>query len=380
VAKTNNIIELNGKRFDAATGAFLGMQTPPTGVPKVVKPASLPRTGQRGTVMDSVMTQPASSAADKIHHMPVQKPTTLRTVKPLAPHKPEHTKTLMRHAVKQPITKPKTAVKLQAPTDLVKKQPAVMSVAPKFSSEVIDLRRSARAENVAKSAQVERFRHAPQPRRIQSAPSHRPAEGDNSSPHVQATRAVNAPARRANDNDMFERAITHAKSHEQAAPKEPMLRKAKRSGRKHTRLAGILASVLVVFALGGFIAFQNRANMELQLASSHAGFHASMPGYKPAGFAFKGLTYSPGTVTVGFHSGDKGFNVVQKASNWNSETLLENVVATAGQPYQAYQAAGRTVYVYGDGSATWVNGGVWYQVNGNATLPKDQLINLATSM
>ena len=107
-----------------------------------------------------------------------------------------------------------------------------------------------------------------------------------------------------------------------------------------------------------------------------------MPAYRPSGFAVKGFTYSPGTVIIGFRkpSSNQSYSVVQKTSNWDSQTLLENYVATSGQPYDAYQAAGRTVYVYGNGNATWVNGGIWYQINDDGTLNKNQIINLATSM
>ena len=66
--------------------------------------------------------------------------------------------------------------------------------------------------------------------------------------------------------------------------------------------------------------------------------------------------------------------------NWDSQTLLQNFVSTSGQPYDAYKAAGRTVYVYGNGNATWVNGGVWYEVSDNGALSKDQIIQLANSM
>lgn len=133
--------------------------------------------------------------------------------------------------------------------------------------------------------------------------------------------------------------------------------------------------------LGGFVAYQNKVALEMQLAAGRAGFPASMPGYKPTGFAARHLSYSPGTVTIGFVSNsNKSFNVVQKQSNWDSETLLQNYVADTDKPYQAYQAAGRTIYVYGSGSATWVNGGVWYQVNGNARLSNNQIIDIAMSM
>src|SRR5581483_11461597 len=182
------------------------------------------------------------------------------------------------------------------------------------------------------------------------------------------------------DDDIFEQAIAYARSHEQPTPKALGTLKAKHSHRKHNKIAGVFASIAMLAALSGFIFWQNRTDIELQLASARSGVPASMPAYKPDGYAIKGLTYSPGTVTIGFSSHTGSFNVVQKSSNWDSETLLQNYVATSGQAYNAYQAAGRTVYVYGNDNATWVNGGIWYQIKDSGQLSKSQLINLATSM
>jgi hypothetical protein len=389
VAKTNNFIELNGKRYDALTGAFLG-----TGRQAAVtaRPASTPKaTAARGTVMDGVVPMAVQAAPQ---HQPASariatpKPTIKHHVKPLTPHQPEHAKTLRRDVVKQPVIKPQKPLKAHMPTDVVKHKPGVLTVTPKLSSDVVDPARATRALDVSRSPHVERFRKQPQPRYTGHAaatpaqPVRRPIESirpARTSTGIAPRAAHHTHSANAED-DVFEQAIAYAKSHEQAAPKESGRQKVKRASRRHKRFVGILASVLMVVALGGFIFWQNRADVELQLAAARSGVPASMPAYKPSGFAVKGLTYSPGTVTIGFGNGNKSFNVTQKSSNWDSETLLQNYVATSGQPYDAYQAAGRTVYVYGNGNATWVNGGIWYQINDSGNLSKDQIINLATSM
>lgn len=385
MVKTNNFIELNGKRYDALTGAFLGTGAH-TSV--ITKPVSVSNAG-RGTVMDGVVPMAVQSAPQ--HHSATThapKPAAKHHIKPLAPHQPQHAKTLRRDIVKQPTIKPQKPLKAHTPTDVIVHKPGVLTVAPKLSSEVVDHARASRATGVARSPQIERFRKQSQQRRMGYAaaapaqPVRRPIESIQ--PARVPARVAGRPAQHARpatrEDDIFEQAIAYAKSHEQAAPKESRRQKVKRVSRHNKRLVGVLASVLMVTALGGFIFWQNRADMELQLAAARSGVPASMPAYKPSGFAVKGLTYSPGTVTIGFNNGSKTFKVVQKSSNWDSETLLQNYVATSGQPYDAYQAAGRTVYVYGNGDATWVNGGIWYQVNDNGNLSKDQIINLATSM
>ena len=384
---SSNYIELNGKRYDARTGAFLGNGSQAAMIAPSQLTTTLRAPVTRGTVVDGIV--PANS----IHHNGTPaltpKPTIKHHIKPIAAHKPERAKTLRRDVVKPPVIPAhKKAVKAQIPTDLITHKPAVLAAAPKLSSEVVDPRRASRAQAIPHSPRIERFRNPPLPRPHSTnthtiapvQPSHRLT---NNSHRTQITPAATRPAghpHRTKDDDIFEQALAYARSHEQPAPKESVRQQAKRTTRRHKRAIGIVASTLMVILLGSFIFWQNRADVELQLAAARSGVPASMPAYKPSGFAVKSLTYSPGTVTIGFSSGSKSYNLVQRSSNWDSETLLQNYVATSGQAYSAYQAAGRTVYVYGNGNATWVNGGIWYQVNDSGTLNKDQIINLATSM
>lgn len=316
------------------------------------------------TKLTAMPVKPAPPNHATAHHV--------HTPKPLMPHQPQHSQTLMRRALKQPTIKPARPLHAQAPTDLTKFQPKVLSVKPKLSSDHIDKSRAERAGTVPRSQQVVRFQPAHQPTRRSfiATPAADPAPAA-----IHPIRPQAQPLQR----DMFEAAITNARSHEEPAPKESRRRKAKRSVRKHARRFSISTAVVAMLLLGGFFAYQNKVALELQLASARAGFPASMPGYRPNGYAAKSLKYSPGTVTIGYHGDGRSFNVTQKQSNWDSETLLQNYVADANQSYQAYEAAGRTVYVYGN-NATWVNGGVWYQVNGNANLTTKQFLDIATSM
>lgn len=340
--------------------------------------------------MDGVIPSKAAAPVKHVAHTPTAPASTHKQAAHHQHHKPQHAVTLRRDIVKPPTIKPQKPLKLQTPTDIVQHKPGVLTVKPKLSSDIVDPARANRSLDIPRSPQVERFRKQPSPRPTNvshfAAPArptpHRAVDSFN----VTRTpaRVVQRPAASAThapkEDDIFEQAIAYARSHEQPSPNPLNHKKAKRSSRRAKKLVGVLASVLMVAFLGGFIFWQNRADIELQLASARSGVPASMPAYKPSGYAVKGLTYSPGTVTIGYNGGSGNFNVIQKSSNWDSETLLQNYVATSGQAYNAYQAAGRTVYVYGNGNATWVNGGIWYQINDNGLLSKDQLINLATSM
>jgi hypothetical protein len=388
VTKTNNIIELNGKRYDAVTGVFVGAVDASVNVttPKAPEHTAKSNKPRRGVVVDGII-KPGTHSKTNMASIPVRpapdiqapKKSVAHPLKPIAAHKPEHSKTLMRHAVKAPKIDAKKHMKAYAPTDLIKKQPSVLTVKPKLSSELVDAKRADRAKHVPRSQAVDRFYRQPRAANYSVAAT---ASGTaRPSSNLRTMDGMRRPSQYVQRKpSMFEQAVAAADSHEQAVPKEVRRHKTKRQARKHGKILKFAAATCAVVLLAGFIAYQNKANIELQLASAKAGFPASMPGYKPSGYAVNGLTYSPGTVTIGFHSNSQNFNVVQKTSNWDSQTLLENFVATTGQPYNTYQAAGRTIYVYNNGNATWVNGGVWYQVNGNAHLGSDQIINLATSM
>lgn len=302
-----------------------------------------------------------------------------RNVKPVTAHSPERSKTLMRHTVKTPAIKSNRIENVQAPADVAKQQPKVLGAKPKLSSEVVDNDRARRANNVRRSGQVTRFKR-------QKATEYRAAATTATAAQIAAPAEVVQPAPQAApatlpEKDVFERAVDTATSHEEPAHKEGAKSKARRGVRRHARWVSITAIVFAAVILGGFIAYQNKIELQLQLASAKAGFAAAMPGFHPVGYAADNLTYGPGKVAIGYSGPDnKSYKIVQKSSNWDSQTLLENFVATSGQPYDAYKASGRTVYVYGNGNATWVSGGVWYQVNDNGTLSKDQIIELANSM
>ncbi len=212
--------------------------------------------------------------------------------------------------------------------------------------------------------------------------------------------ALSQASKRPSDNhaeyDIFEQALALATSHQQKPPKQAFLRAVRR--RKHTRrILNIAAAASVFVALSGFVIYQNKSSIQLQLASAKAGFTVVQPTYKPNGFAMDRLTYSPGNAAAWYTAKasangestnsnaattkfSKTFSVIQKKSNWDSQTLLESFVATSNQSYKGYQANGRIVYVYGDGRATWVNGGMWYQIQAGDSLSDEQLVKVAASL
>jgi hypothetical protein len=381
VAKKSNIIELNGKRYDAFSGQLLDS----TGAP--IGPAV-----SRGVSMDGMVSgmKPAAVVGTPSVVKPVQSGRPISDMvrvpaKHAAPHKPASSNTLMRHAVHKPegSLKPKA----QHRTDVLVKQPSI-AVAPKMSSYKLDPKRVQRAQLTphhpdARRYALDRRSLAPsaQPVSRPSAPV-KQAQPTVAPVHADASAVpLRQPARpQAHSIDIFERALAEANSH----IARPLTRRQTRRRRQviGSRALSIGAASLAVLLVVGFFGWQAKANLTMRYAAAKSGVAASLPGYKPSGFTAGKFTYSPGLVAVNYknvHSGDN-FAVIEKSSSWDSSALRDSFVASRSRTYQTIDAAGRTIYTYGNNNATWVAGGVWYQVNSNGSLSTNQLVQLALSM
>lgn len=332
-----HIIELNGKRYDALTGAIVSQSEVPknkTAKSRNIDGFSRPKHG--------------------VTRSPVKVPA----------HRVEKSKTLMRTVVKKP------AVIVSSVTDKEDK-----SILKTHSKHRISSSKILKAQQVPKSNLIKRFNDVNGTLHLKQRPlsTHR----TNNVVHAVST------ARQMPDN-IIEEGLNHATSHNQ----EP-IKKTKR----HTAIAKklhlnprTLSSVYMViatFIIGGFFLYQNAPNLSMRLASAKAGLHGTLPTYKPAGFAISGgISYKPGQITVSYksNSDDRNFRIMQNSSAWDSNSLLENFVAVNRQDYQTIQDGGKTVYLYDGSNATWVDGGIWYRVEGNSQLNSDQLLNLANSL
>jgi hypothetical protein len=408
---SDDVIELNGKRYDALTGALLGkshakpVPAPTKGrvIDGFIRPShpaakhgSQPHAVKKPEKKPEAVAakKPAHQAAPVVHHEVkhdvkpapvVPKPATphvrhaqAHTPKIISPHQPEHAKTLMRRAVHKPEAHLKPAIKPQAPAEMMAKLDSSM-VRHKHSVTTVDPTRQERAERTGRHAAVHRFHHGSHAGVSATAALH-----GGTVQHVPVIAVTPAPQPKAHvsrpsthvarpaHTDIFEAAISHATSHEHAHPKKH---------RSHRRLVNTLAVVGAFLVIGGFITFLSMPAIELRVASMQAGFHVSRPSYVPTGYALeKGVERDGGTVSMSFRSGDSRFTITQQASNWNSQTLLDNTLALSGR-HETVQKNGQTIYVYGNGAnAAWVNSGIRYDVTGNAQLSKDEIATIATSL
>lgn len=344
MANRRNVLMLNGKRYDALTGRLLVDEHGDQSSASVKKPH---HTSVQGHNIDGFKRQ-AAHAHPKISHTSIH-------------HKPERSKTLMRSAVHKPTPAPAATV-------------AARRAKPSPTT------------NVTRSHLISKF----------GTPNARPKP-------VPAVLAVKAPPEVLDEVDLLDHhhqtslkpprsapanhidtALEHATSHEQPRHKKTTRRhQVAKKLRVSARAVNIGASLIVMVILGGYFAYQNVPNLAVRIASARAGVAGGLPDYQPAGFSLRGpIQYQPGQINISYQSNsdDRKFHLTERSSSWNSETLLQNYVAINRRAYQTYQSSGKTIYIYDKNNATWVDEGVWYQIEGNSALSSDQLLRLANSL
>lgn len=377
MANTKTTIVLNGTVYDAATGkplhtasaasapADISPTTKPRSVDGFVQPAKRPLQTPAQPVVAKLKPKTATRSANQV----------------AAQRQPERSKTLMRHALNKPaVPKPES------------KTPAKKNSQPLPNS--IHEARQKRAAAIPKSGAISRFgahnatgvtkkvEHLP----VQAAPAHQAgthkiahAKPAPSHPPKVAASSQNTPRQSAVS---FTDAIAHANSHEQPKASKPNLRhKTARKLGTTSRVVSFGAATLAVLLLVGFVAYQNVPNIQMRLAATQAGFNAKLP-VTPSGFSMSGrIESAPGQITVNFRSNsdDRAYQITQKESDWTSTALLDNYVVANKLPYQTYEDKGKTIYIYDGSNATWVNGGVWYEIKGSSNLNSDQLVQIANS-
>lgn len=366
-----NIIEINGQRYDATTGALLGGGKPVRHVDgvkatthKTATPAAAPR---QITVKTPAGAQSAAKKTT-LHDVHRAKPAAAKS------HQPQSAKTLRRDTVKKPVIAPKSNIKARSHKAAVSTQPKA-EISPKLSIQTIDEQRLHRAKKVTKSKQVSRFSTV-----IPATPGQFIAPSVAAQPVAQPiSPAAPMVARQARPVDsLFERALDQATSHRQ-----PPLKKAKKNRSASRKIMSISGVAFAVLLLVGIVGYQHKSNLTVLRASAKAGFSASLPTTQPAGFSIANFEYDAGRVAINYHSNsadNRAFTITEKPSKWDSSTLRDVFVEPLDSNYQTVEAAGRILYLYGNGNATWVDQGTQYIVHGQNSLSTKQLVNLASSL
>lgn len=314
-------VEINGRKYDAATG-------------KLIKKS--PTSARSGSIDGVVKAKPAS----QLHSAP------------------KRSKTLNRAAV----AKPKLEKKSASPKKTIHRAAQSKSQAHK-----VDDKRQKRAKEVSKSSLISKFSKQKEdtPKEAKKQEAIAPAQ------------PVSLPKKTNQSN------YSPKQSNKEKKQKE------KKKTRRFTlfsnkpKAASVFASALVFVLFAGYVTYLNIPNMSLKIAASRAGIDATMPGYKPAGYSIAGpINYSEGLVTISFQSNsdERSFNITERESSWDSESLQANYVERETPNYVTFQDRGLTIYIYDGSNATWVDGGIWYTIEGDSFLDSDQLLKIAASM
>lgn len=424
-----NIIEINGKRYDAITGNVIVEEPAKTTVQTVAKtvtPAPAPRPVRvaatkaapsrlnqhvRPPVLDlrSSQKDTAPAAEEKKHkeskhtikaqqhHSKVRPSLTsarshIRTVAApvtvaapastghsiavhAAPHRQQNSQTLMRRAVKKPQEGLKKQLHVQSA--LVSDKPNL--IVKKSSVHNVSPHRAVRAQAVEQSKHIRKFGHPADvrlPVSIASIPV-QPAPADPPAP-AEPPQVTGAPSPTPTNRpvDMFEKAIQNANHFVDLKASKKHFHKKRRQ-----QVLSIAAASLAIVVISGFALYQNTPGMQVKVAGIRAGVATNMPKLDGTGFAYNGVSTTDGKLTLGLKGGDTTAQLVQQQTNWSNDDLLRqaNVGTDAsGQPaYLTIQAGDKFVYRFNDTSATWINNGVWYQLNSSSYLTDEQVTALA---
>lgn len=145
----------------------------------------------------------------------------------------------------------------------------------------------------------------------------------------------------------------------------------------------VLAVAVVGIVGGGIFINSNLSKAELYLASSKAGFAATLPSVKPSGFDLTGIATGGGAIEASYKSNidNRTYSISEKKSSVSNSELMNNYVQSkAGLNFQTVNTDGNTIYIYDGHDATWTNKGIWYILSDNNSLSDHQIINIADSM
>ncbi|HEX5797921.1 MAG TPA: hypothetical protein VFX79_01075 [Candidatus Saccharimonadales bacterium] len=357
----SSTIEFNGKKYDKLTGRVLSSSQQPLNdidEKKVLETElniiSKPKENKIEVKTETEINDDLKKPVQK-HKAAVSRQTADRR------HRVEKPKTLMRTAVKK--TKYKPAAEHNPP--------------PRAGLHHEQAReRVRRVKHIQRSSAVTKFSKSAPKRRSDTTFVSKPLPVVDQPPSVQPEEN-NLTTQVEQFTGTLEAAVHSAQSH-----MEEYTGKKFRSGRSRT-FAYALASFTSVFLIG-FAIYQAVPYVQVKLASDKAGFSATLPGYAPNGYGLQNNLKSDRgvvTMTYGSESENKDYEIIQTPSKWNSDSLLNNYVLPYSNDYERIDQNGQTVYLYNSkNSATWLDNGIWYRLDGANNFSNDQLVRIVQGL
>ncbi len=279
-------------------------------------------------------------------------------------HSTEHSRTLMRRAVKKPAPGVRKQLRVQSEVAHRSSQ----QIITKHGAEYVNEDRLSKAQKVPKHNKVSRFYVAPDvpitfakvPVRTEPTVQPRPSDDPAEVPPPTPTKT-----------DIFEHAIHNASHYVDLSAHRKHVKKHARH-HAYSMAAGVLALLVIT----GFAAYQNTPGLQLKVAGIRAGISTTTPNFAATGFAYNGTQADQARLVIGLKSGNGHYQLSEQKTNWTGDEMIAHVSSTdaSGQAnYTTMQAGDNTVYRFNSTQATWVKDGIWYQVNGSQELTADQL-------
>lgn len=351
-----NTIILNGRAIDAVTGQPIATPTSPHPSARLDLSTVHKATAREGVISDFGAAKPVKSS---------QQPSRQSTGSHGVHRKPERSKTLLRKAIKKPqpaVTTVKAPIPSQTPKTSVSRSPLINKFGKATSGPSL---------HTSKPAIEPSEPQIKTPATTQDCTEHRPQQY----PHL-------TPPAGLKDSKSLKEHLIKEGLQKADARKVPEPTGVRKLFSKKPRTMHVVSMCLGLALLGGYLTYVNMPNLSVQVAAARSGVQASYPEYRPDGYHFAGpIAYSPGEVTLRFKSNTntQGYTVKQRASNWDSQAVLDNFVTKDSESYLTYSEQGLTIYTYKD-KAAWVNGGILYTIDGDAPLSSEQILRIAASM
>ncbi len=290
-------------------------------------------------------------------------------------HKPSHSQTLMRQAVKKPGPSLKRKIKINSANNYTRS--SIHSALDVSRAELLKHKPINKHVKVKKSDKIHHFTNAEIERQLATlTPEPKPIHEEDESVKVRSSfeHVAHSDNKHVKTMDeILEKAFNQATKHLDPPAKLPK--------KKNYKLAGAwtISLVLLLLVIAGI--GYNFNSLKLRAASSKAGFSVLLPRVKPTGYSLANLSYSTGTAAAVFQNKSNiSYSIVQKSSSWNSRQLQNNFVALNDNNYVVVATSDRTIYLYGSRNATWVNNGVWYLIQSTSGLSDSQLVDMANSL
>lgn len=132
----------------------------------------------------------------------------------------------------------------------------------------------------------------------------------------------------------------------------------------------------------GYLTYVNLPDISSKITSFQSGMAVETPAYIAKGYSQKGFAYFDGkNVNFEYKNGNSNYKIQQSQSDWDSSALLQNYVKENwSEDYSTTYSNGLTIYSNRRGESVWVNNGKLYKVKSSGKISEEEVRKIATSI